>query len=187
MPDMSEAFHKAGMASKGGEARCVQCGKTFVPREPHHTLCSDCVKQRSPTPRGQGRGAGWKFPVGYPDYFDADGVLRPEYITVLPEDIAVELGQARPKMTMHQLRAFYQHVKLQEAALENGRPFKEILVEVSKLKAFARERAAKEKVPKFFEEFISRNVDKSKDAAAFRRGFVEHFQAVVAYCAGTIR
>jgi CRISPR type III-A-associated protein Csm2 len=90
-------------------------------------------------------------------------------------------------MGMHQLRAFYGHVKLQQGALEQGRPFKEILLEIKKLKAFASERASKEKVPKYFEDFISRNVDKVNDEKTFLQGFVEHFQAVVAYCAGTIR
>jgi CRISPR-associated protein Csm2 len=127
------------------------------------------------------------FPPGYPDYFDQDGVLRTEYVTTLAEDIAKELGYSRPRMAMHQLRAFYNHVKRQENAINNGRPFREVLPEISKLKPIASERESKEKIPEPFKEFIDRNVDKSKDEKAFLRGFVEHFQAVVAYCAGTIR
>jgi CRISPR type III-A-associated protein Csm2 len=89
-------------------------------------------------------------------------------------------------MTMHQLRAFYSHVKRQENALKNKRPFNEVLVEICKLKPIAGERASKGKIAPYFREFIDRNVDKSKDESAFVNGFVEHFQAVVAYCAGTI-
>jgi len=124
------------------------------------------------------------FDEGYPDYFDTDGLLKPEFVTSLAEEIAGTLGSHR--MTMHQLRAFYSHVKLQEGALKANRPFKAVSVEIAKLKPFASERASKGKVPPYFEAFIVRNVDKVKDKDTFLNGFVEHFQAVVAYCAGTL-
>jgi CRISPR/Cas system CSM-associated protein Csm2 small subunit len=127
----------------------------------------------------------FNFPEGYPDYFDADGAIKCEYLTDLAEKIAQRLGQ--DKLTMHQLRAFYGHVRRQQAALKAGRPFKEVSSEICKLKPFARERAEKRKVPNFFEEFIRRNVDKAQDQRSFSWGFLEHFQAVVAYCSGTIR
>lgn len=90
-------------------------------------------------------------------------------------------------MTTHQLRAFYGHVKRLHASLNSGRPFKEIYPEICKLKPFAEERSAKGRIPKYFGDFICRNADKAKDQKAFQAGFVEHFQAVVAYCAGTIQ
>jgi CRISPR/Cas system CSM-associated protein Csm2 small subunit len=126
------------------------------------------------------------FEEGYPNYFDTDGLLKPEYVTTLAEEIAGTLGSQSPKMTMHQLRSFYSHVKLQEGALKANRPFKAVFVEIAKLKPFASERANKGKVPRYFEDFIVRNVDKVKDKDTFLNGFVEHFQAVVAYCAGTL-
>jgi CRISPR/Cas system CSM-associated protein Csm2 small subunit len=187
MSDMKDAFRKVGIESKTPETKCQECGKPFQPKEPHHKRCSDCMR------KGPGRGTGTKpsgsafFPEGYPDYFDADGLLKPDFVTTLAEEIARNLGEERPKMGMHQLRAFYGHVKLQEGALKKNRPFKEVFLEISKLKPFASERASKEKLPRYFEDFIIRNVDKSKDEKSFREGFVEHFQAVVAYCAGTIR
>jgi CRISPR type III-A-associated protein Csm2 len=182
MPDMKDAMRGAGVRNPG-ETKCQSCGRPFTPREPHHKLCPDCNRKNRPAFSGRTS----TFPPGYPDYFDADKVLKPEFVTDLAEDIATELGQARPRMTMHQLRAFYAHVKRQENALKNHRPFKEVLVEISKLRAIASERASKEKIPGYFRDFIDRNVDKSKDEDAFLKGFVEHFQAVVAYCAGTIR
>lgn len=182
MPDMKDAMRDAGVRSPG-ETKCQRCGRAFTPREPHHKICPDCFKKNRSAPFARGS----TFPEGYPDYFDADGVLKPEYVTNLAQTIATELGQARPRMTMHQLRAFYGHVKRQEKALNNLRPFNEVFVEISKLKAIASERASKEKIPDYFRDFIDRNVDKSKNEDAFLKGFAEHFQAVVAYCAGTIR
>ena len=187
MPDMQDAMKKAGFSRASGEIRCGECGKTFVPSAPEHKVCPACFQKK----RGGGRSraaadAGADFPPGYPEYFDSDGLLKPEYVTVEAEKIAQALGRTKPRMTMHQLRAFYHHVKRQEGALKNGQSFREVLVEVSKLKPFASERASKDKIPAHFEQFIIRNVDKAKDEKTFLRGFVEHFQAVVAYCAGTL-
>jgi Csm2 Type III-A len=211
MPDMPDALKKAGMAPKAEAARCQDCGKLFVPREPHHKFCPDCMsKRRSEPSRASPQSfssSSFVFPAGYPDYFVSTAemqdpgqagkqapipkpgnkpVLKTEFLTTLAERIAGELGAARPKLTMHQLRGFYQHVKLQEGALKSGRPFPQVLVEIIKLKPIARERAAKDKIPGSFEQFIIRNVDKVKDPDSFLLGFVEHFQAVVAYCAGTL-
>jgi CRISPR type III-A-associated protein Csm2 len=187
MPEMNDAMRKAGFGSSR-EVRCENCGTPFTPKDPRHRICPQCFAKR----RSQGGPPPWRtakspFPEGYPDYFDEYGVLKTEYVTSLAENIAQELGYARPRMTMHQLRAFYGHVKRQEKAVTDGRLYREVFPEISKLKPIANERSSKEKIPPVFKDFIERNVDKSKDEKSFLSGFVEHFQAVVAYCAGTIR
>ncbi|PYP86157.1 MAG: hypothetical protein DMG65_19220 [Candidatus Angelobacter sp. Gp1-AA117] len=187
MSDLKKALEGVGYQGKPAGTKCQECGRPFQPRDPKHKFCSDCIGKKSPKSGKPFGSAQSGFEQGYPDYFDQDGLLKPEFVTSKAEDIAIRLGNERPKMTMHQLRAFYGHVKLQEGALERGRPFKEVLLEIKKLQAFASERASKDKVPRYFEEFIVRNVDKVKDEQSFLQGFVEHFQAVVAYCAGTIR
>ena len=118
-------------------------------------------------------------------YFGPDGELKAELLTTEAEKIAETLGNE--KMTMHQLRAFYGHVKRQEGALKNGRPFSQVRTEILKLKPIASERLCKRKIPRSFEQFIYRNVDNVKDETTFVKGFVEHFQAVVAYCACSIK
>lgn len=134
-----------------------------------------------------------RFLEDYPSYFAADDVLKYEYVTERAMEIANCLSKVRPNMTMHQLRAFYRHVKLQEGALDGGCPFQQVRLQICKLKPFASERASKRKIPPYFESFIRLNVEaveKTRDEASFRKafieGFVEHFQAVVAYCAGTL-
>lgn len=177
MSDMQGALNKAGFKSQTTQRKCESCGKPFQAREPKHRLCPECFKKFGQVD---------SFDEGYPNYFDEDNLLKPEFVTTLAEDIAIKLGNQNPKMTMHQLRSFYSHVKLQEGALKNKRPFKEVYLKIALLKPFATERASKGKIPAYFEQFIIRNVDKVKDADTFLRGFVEHFQAVVAYCAGTL-
>ncbi len=191
MPDIRNAMQKAGLPGSPAERKCERCGKLFVPREAHYKVCSECFGKESSRARGPqfaARGLGFlrDYP-DYPAYFDDTGVLRCDYLTKLAKEWARTFGAAKPKLTTHQLRAFYQHVKRQQAAVKNGRPFREVLVEICKLKPFARERAEKETIPAEFEEFVSLNVDKVKDQKTFLEGFVEHFQAIVAYCAGTIQ
>jgi Zn finger protein HypA/HybF involved in hydrogenase expression/CRISPR/Cas system CSM-associated protein Csm2 small subunit len=182
LPDMKDAQNRAGTKSQSAEVKCRECGKPFQPREPHHKLCADCVKKGAAGRSGEAP----SFHEGYPDYFDTDGLLKPEFVTDLAKEIAQRLGRERPRMTMHQLRAFYGHVKLQEGALKRGCAFNKVYLQIAKLEPFATERANKDKVPKYFQDFITRNVNKVKDENAFLNGFVEHFQAVVAYCAGTL-
>ncbi len=156
MADMKDALRKAGLE------RSRRSDTTNVP------------KQR------------FQFPANYPDYFDPDGVLRPEYVGELADSIAKGIAGDRPKLTTHQLRTFYQHVKSQEKALRSGRPFPEVRSEISKLKPFAHERQNKGRIGPVFREFLEKNVDKAKDEKSFLAGFLEHFQAVVAYCTGRI-
>jgi CRISPR type III-A-associated protein Csm2 len=126
-------------------------------------------------------------PENYPDYFHSDRTLRPEYLTELAEKIAASFGNTWPELTRNQLRAFYSHAKRREASARNGRPWAEVYPELVKMVPIAAERTAKGIIPREFEEFVRRNVEKSRDPTAFLEGFVEHFQAVVAYCAGTLR
>lgn len=182
MSDLKSSMERAGFKTRSTEVKCQECGKPFHPRDPKHRRCSECMGKKPGA-----TGVRPSFEQGYPDYFDSEGLLKPEFVTTQAEEIAANLGSARPRMGMHQLRAFYGHVKLQQGALERGRPFTEVLLQIKKMKAFASERASKEKVPRYFEEFINRNVDKVTTEKDFLQGFIEHFQAVVAYCAGTIR
>jgi Csm2 Type III-A len=182
MPDIKNAFKIAGFEAGGRQSTCKACGKPFAPRKPEHRLCSDCLNKsgRKAITTEQAQ----VFPAGYPDYFGEDGELKAEFLTTLAEGIAEHLGKSR--MTMHQLRAFYGHVKLQQGAMKRGTPFSGIRNKILVLQPLARERFAKGKVPEIFEQFIVRNLEKVKDETTFLKGFVEHFQAVVAYCAGTI-
>lgn len=194
MRDIDGTIKKAGPPASPLKKTCEKCRKEFFPEKPWHKRCRDC--QRAEAHKSGPEDAqlsGRDFEENYPDYFDEQGVLKCEYVTSEARRIAERLKKG--KMTMHQLRAFYQHVKLQEDALNSGRSFRDVRKDICSLEMFAHDRAAKRKVPKFFESFIALNVQRvtasQTDELAFRHtfldGFVEHFQAVVAYCAGILK
>lgn len=64
-------------------------------------------------------------------------------------------------------------------------PFIDLEADLKLLKARAAYRAARseDSLPRPFKEFLDRNLDAVKDEVSFRKGFLVHFEAVVAYCA----
>ncbi len=128
-------------------------------------------------------GGGNPFPQGYPKYFGPDGHTRVELLLKEAEDLAACFKRERLKR--HQLRAFYDHAKRQLQRLQCGASFGAVHPEIAKLKAFAADRArrAENALPSPFKRFIDLNVDAVKDRISFEKGFMPHFEAVVAYCA----
>jgi len=161
MPDMKNAMERVGFKGSGPEG-----GRG---REPG-----------GPPPSGRTENP---FPPGYPQYLTSDGHTRVELVTAEAEKVAARFES--DKLKRHQLRSFYDHAKRQLQRLKYGAPFAEIHPEIARLKAFAADRSARtdSALPWSFRQFIDRNVDALKDDASFSKGFMPHFEAVVAYCA----
>jgi CRISPR type III-A-associated protein Csm2 len=151
---------------------------------------------RDTRPQGGGRGGGTRpgtpgerdraenpFPPDYPKYFTSEGHTRVELLKNEAETIAARFEADGLKR--HQLRAFYDHAKRQLQRLAYGTFFGEVHPEVVRLKAYAADRAgrATNPIPASFKQFIDRNVDAVNDETSFKKGFMPHFEAVVAYCA----
>lgn len=138
----------------------------------------------SEDPRGHGaRGPARvenPFPPRYPQYFK-DGYPRVELVKEEAEGIAERF--AIDGLKRHQLRAFYDHAKKQLQRLAYGAPFEEVHPEVARLKAFAADRSERGHIPRSFKQFIDRNIDAVTNQESFTKGFMPHFEAVVAYCA----
>lgn len=153
MPDMKEAMRKAGL------------NPSKHPEEKG--------------PRGPDRNA---FPPGYPQYFTSEGYTRVELLKDEAERIAERFIAERLKR--HQLRAFYDHAKKQLQRLRYGAVFPEVHPEIARLKEFAAYRAARsDPIPRSFKQFIDHNVEAATDQKSFEKGFMPHFEAVVAYSA----
>ena len=131
-----------------------------------------------------------QVPDGYPKYFkgtDSKGqpCLDPAYVSDLAEKIANQLKNASPKLTRHQLRAFFDHAKRQVARVQDGCDFCHVNSEVQKMQAIAASRATKTSasISTQFLGFITRNVRAVRTKEDLEKGFVKHFEAVVAFCA----
>lgn len=126
-----------------------------------------------------------RLPQGYLQggYFQADGKsLRPEVIVGWAEEVARALGDSRPEMTHAQLRRFYNKMLSIKQRLEVSDEFAQLVPELLTLKRDAADSVGKENAPELFKAFIDRNVDSAiKGEEAFKKGFLQHFQSVIAY------
>jgi CRISPR type III-A-associated protein Csm2 len=187
--------------------KCENCGKTFVPEQPHHRYCSSRCHQEA---QGRREGGGRQREIRPPkpdtrtdfrftgDYLkdgylvekevEIEGkkqpkkVVRPEVVDELAINVAKALGNAEPKMKSHQLRRFFNKMRAIEAKLDTVKSFELVKPDILGFKRDVAYAAGRGVVADEFKQFIDRNVGlavQSEDD--FRLGFIEHFQSVLAY------
>jgi CRISPR type III-A-associated protein Csm2 len=175
-----------------GERRCESCSKTFRPKEHRHRTCRECFQKGRaggvPGSAGESGGSATGLPVDYlkKGYFDGDGNIFPELVTGAGEEVARRLGVGG--VTSTQLRRFYSKAKTAEQRLDAGEPFASVVASILELKQHAANAVGKaqgrdeEAGLRLFKDVIDRNVDQAvRSEKAFRKGFLIHFQGVVAY------
>lgn len=119
-------------------------------------------------------------------YFDEQGAIRRELLGELAKSVAKILAQGKPELTNGQFRRFYDHARAVEQRLNllektESQAWRLVEGDIEKLKAFAAEARAKNKVPVVFYDFIVANVNATRNSKDFRKGFIEHMQAVLAF------
>jgi len=159
---------------------CQDCGEAFEAREAYHKYCPKCFRAgraRQPTSR---LGADY-LEGGY--FLDAEKTkLRPEIIDSSAIDAAKVLGSAQPPMTAHQLRRFYRKARAIESKLDRTQDFQLVLADIYTMKRDAADAVARKVVSEEFQRFMERNVElAASDESSFRKGFIQHFQSVLAY------
>ncbi len=118
-------------------------------------------------------------------YFDAAGNLRIAFVVrdrLVP--IAEDLANARPPLTVHQVRRFFQHCRAIEAKLRakastwaaEEAAFRQL--DVAAADAFGK---APPKISRLFHDFIMSNVAAVKNEKDFLKGFLPHFEALVGF------
>jgi CRISPR type III-A-associated protein Csm2 len=98
--------------------------------------------------------------------------------------IAKDMSEARPALTMHQIRRFFQHCRAIEAKVRAGTStwraeeaaFRQL--DVAAADAFGK---SPPKIPELFHDFIKSNVAAVKNEKDFLKGFLPHFEALVGF------
>lgn len=154
--------------------KCKICGKP-VQNERYDT-CIECYRKRRSAQLVV-------LPNDYlaQGFFDEKGYLYADLIANTAEQVALALGNSSPSLSTSQLRRFFSHAKAAQNSLNVMGDYDKVKVNIHKLRSFAAEATGKRKVPKVFQEFIEKNLDLTTDAKSFGKGFMEHFQAVVAF------
>ncbi|MDZ4718740.1 MAG: type III-A CRISPR-associated protein Csm2 [Roseiflexaceae bacterium] len=106
--------------------------------------------------------------------------LRPELVDSQAIDVAKLLGNH--DMKSNQLRRFFGKVRGIEANLDRNNDFEAVKTDIQGLKRDVAYQVGRKMVPEVFKQFIDRNVDLAvADSKSFRRGFLQHFESVIAY------
>ena len=110
-------------------------------------------------------------------YFNKDGNVLPEVIQQWPEQLARAFLREGLKST--QLRRFFNRARAIE---QQNLPFERLREDILSLKPIAAASVGRGTAPDIFKVFIDMNVDLAIDSSkSFSRGFLTHFQSVVAY------
>lgn len=170
---------------------CKVCGKEFDAQQPHYQLCPKCHREQ-PTSHQAGQQAqsgraSTSLPKDYlqQGYFDAEGHIFSELVCKVPEEIAKSLGIGG--VTSTQLRRFYNKSKAAEQRLNAGETFRGVVPTLLELKQHAansvgRAQGDEQRGLEFLKQFLDSNVDLAvQSEKAFRKGFLLHFQGVLAY------
>ena len=112
-------------------------------------------------------------------YFDGKYIRR-ELLMDKAQQIAKALKGGG--LTTNQFRRFYDYARALERKLDlhNGE-FKSIEGDLVKMVSLAAATVARKNAPQLFKEFMQKNIDNVTDGKSFRRGFLEHLQAVLAF------
>lgn len=129
---------------------------------------------------------GQGLPSGYLNggYHDDDGYLRQEVIIEWPKAI---VGVFRDSLSSTALRRFYNKLKGLHTRHQFNPNFKQLLPDLYAFERDAAYAAARQVVPGVFIGFAVKNVDLAiRDEKGFK-GFVEHFQSIVAFAKGELK
>lgn len=119
------------------------------------------------------------FPHGYlqSGYFDKDNNVLPEVIQQWPEHLAQTFN--RQGLTSTQVRRFFNRAR---AIDQQNLLFERKKEDILNLKPIVAASVGRGNAPPMFKEFIDKNVHLAvMSEESFRRGFLIHFQSVVAY------
>jgi len=122
------------------------------------------------------------LPPGYlkNGYFDENGYILAEAIIEWPRYLASWLDSAG--MASTQLRNFFREARLIEGQLEAGQNFEALRGRILQLDAFAANAVKRDNAPHLFKQFMEQNLKwATKDKKWFLKGFIPHFESIVAY------
>ncbi|MBT9173029.1 MAG: hypothetical protein DDT21_01419 [Syntrophomonadaceae bacterium] len=131
--------------------------------------------------------AGQGLPPNYlkGSYYDENGYLRRETIIEWPKVIVDIFAQAFLSSTA--LRRFYNKLKGLDTKFQFNREFYRLLPNLYAFERDAAYAAARQVVPGVFIGFVVKNVDLASNDEKGFKGFVDHFQSIVAFAKGKLK
>lgn len=118
-------------------------------------------------------------------FLDSAGNLYDQYVERSKvEPLVKAMSQARPALTMHQARRFFQHCRAIEAQLRAGTSTWQVqeanfrMLDVAAADAFGK---SQRKIPQLFHDLIKASVAAVRNEDDFLKGFLPHFEALIGF------
>lgn len=192
-----------------GQRKCADCGKWFQPKEPHHRTCFECAKKARSSSGGRGAGGGsgsrggpgggsppnsnltedfrrYLKQLNATGYFNERGYLRAELRVEDADMVARVLADAN--VTSGQLRRFFTMARSLEQRLSYNPNFEALIPDIARFQPLAANLIGREqnfnqrRRLEVLRDFIDLNAQKAREnKEAFHKGFVPHFESVIAY------
>jgi len=160
--------------------RCEECGNEFEPRQPHHRLCSDCVRRRLPerSSSDQRRETRHLRDFLLDSYYDEKGNPVKELFI----DYAQELARLfdRDKLSRKQLRNFFGIVtRAKNIALLKG--LGEARPVLYECQATVESQLNRDAIPRSFAEFMKHHLELASRSERDLEGFQKHLNCILCY------
>jgi CRISPR type III-A-associated protein Csm2 len=174
--------------------QCEICKKLFQPKEPWHKTCFDCAQKERADPRKangisgelQQKFDGYLKQLSSRGYFDERENLRAAFRVEDAQLVAQVLAQGG--VTTSQLRRFFTMARALEQRLGISMDFPTLVPEIARFQPMVASLVGREQNQRqrdqirVLQQFIDCNAVKARESEqSFRKGFLPHFEAVVAY------
>ena len=187
----------ATMGARPGQRKCESCGKMFFAKDDRFRTCYDCGPGRrdqgpnSAPAGGDGGDLHGKFQTYLKQlrehgYFDAQGNM-PARMRVDDAQIVAQV-LANAGVTAGQLRRFFTMSRALEQQLGVSSDFAALVPEIARLQPLAaalvgrEQNSAQRNRLQVLHDFIDANAVRARESErAFRKGFLSHFESVIAY------
>lgn len=115
-------------------------------------------------------------------YFNDNGYIKPEYQVEYPQQLAGFFAGQGEQNKIAQIRKFFDQIRLSEGKFKLRKDFNAIMPELYELIPLLESTKNRKHITQEFQDYLTANINEAvKTAKNFEKGFIPHFQALVAY------
>ena|SRR3990172_8320107 len=115
-------------------------------------------------------------------YFNEKGYLKSEYQVDYPQKLANFFAGQGDQNKIAQIRKFFDQIRLIEGKFKLKKDFDSVVPELNSLLSLLEYAKNRKHITQEFQDYLSANIQEGvKTSKDFEKGFIPHFQALVAY------
>ena len=182
MGDWKKELSKLSNGKGGGTVKRCKCGNEIT--RAGSDICYECFKKKRNASNIRPSSSPASLPDNYLDggYFDKKGdkqYLKEAVFIEWPQKVSIALG--KQGMSPTALRKFFNKLRAIEAKYKSSMDFDLVKQDIFAFDRDVAYTSGRGVTPPLFKSFIAKNIELAKRDPDNFKGFVEHFQSVIAY------